>query len=65
MSFLDHEQIRADIGRWRREIKTWRTEAGLTDDHPNISKRLARIRVAEELLKRDAGSYPASGADRG
>jgi hypothetical protein len=53
MSNLDPEQIRADIGRWKREIQTWRTQAGLTDAHPNISRRLARIRVAEELLKRD------------
>jgi hypothetical protein len=47
---LKPEQIRADIGRWKREIQNERTRHGLTDDHPNISRRLARIRVAEQLL---------------
>lgn len=47
---LTPEQIRADIGRWKREIQTWRTRAGLTDDHPNIARRLARIRIAERFL---------------
>lgn len=58
MSNFDPEQLRADIGRWKREIQTWRTRAGLTDDHPNISKRLARIRAAEELLQRAAAPKP-------
>ncbi len=47
---LTPEQIRADIARWPRGIQNERTRHGLTDDHPNISRRLARIRVAEHLL---------------
>ncbi len=47
---LTPEQLRADIGRWKREIQNERTRHGLADDHPNISRRLARIRVAEQLL---------------
>lgn len=49
MSIRDPEQLRADIGRWGREIYAWRA-AGLSDDHPNIRKRLNRIEVAEHLL---------------
>lgn len=60
MRNLDPEQIRADIDRWKREIQTWRTRAGLTDDHPNISKRLARIRIAEDLLLK-RGDEPDGG----
>lgn len=50
MSNLNPEQLRADIGRWKREIQNERTRHGLTDEHPNISRRLARIKVAERLL---------------
>lgn len=50
MKNLDAEQIRADIGRWNREIQTCRTRLKLTDDHPEITRRVARIRVAERLL---------------
>lgn len=50
MSNLDPEQIRVDIGRWKREIQTWRTRGDLTDGHPNIKTRLNRILVAERLL---------------
>jgi hypothetical protein len=49
MSIRDPEQLRADIGRWAREIRTWRT-AGLTDEHPNIKRRLNRIALAQHLL---------------
>jgi hypothetical protein len=50
VSIRDPEQIRADIGRWGREIQTCRTRLKLTDDHPEITRRLARIRAAEHLL---------------
>jgi hypothetical protein len=50
VSNLSAEQLRADIGRWKREIQAWRTREGLTDDHPNIKRRLDRIRVAERIL---------------
>ena len=50
MTIRDPERIRADIGRWRREIQTCRTRLNLTDDHPEITRRIARIRAAEILL---------------
>lgn len=53
MSIRDPEQIRADIERWKREIQTWRSREGLTDEHPNIRKRLDRIAVAQRLLDRE------------
>jgi hypothetical protein len=49
MSIRDPEQLQADIGRWAREIRTWRA-AGLTDEHPNIKRRLNRIALAQHLL---------------
>jgi hypothetical protein len=49
MSIRDPEQLRADIARWAREIRTWRA-AGLTDEHPNIKRRLNRIALAQHLL---------------
>lgn len=49
MSLRDPEQLKADIGRWAREIRTWRA-AGLTDEHPNIKRRLNRIALAQHLL---------------
>lgn len=56
MSYLNLEQLRADIGRWKREIQNERTQRKLTDEHPNISRRLSRIRVAENLLDAHAPS---------
>ncbi len=55
---MNPEQIRADIGRWKREIQNEHTRHGMTDEHPNIAQRLARIRVAEKLLNDDAGACP-------
>lgn len=52
MSNRDPEQLQADIGRWVREIRTWRA-TGLTDEHPNIRKRLDRIALAQYLLDRE------------
>jgi hypothetical protein len=49
VSIRDPEQLRADIERWTREIRTWRAR-GLTDDHPNIRRRLSRIALAQRLL---------------
>jgi hypothetical protein len=49
VSLRDPEQLRADIERWAREIRTWRA-AGLTDDHPNIRRRLNRIALVQHLL---------------
>lgn len=49
VSIRDPEQLQADIGRWIREIRTWRA-TGLTDDHPNIRRRLNRIALAQHLL---------------
>jgi hypothetical protein len=49
VSIRDPEQLRADIGRWSREIRTWRA-AGLTDEHPNIKRRLNRIALAQHFL---------------
>jgi hypothetical protein len=49
VSIRDPEQLRADIGRWTREIRTWRA-AGLTDDHPNIRRRLNRVALAQHML---------------
>lgn len=60
-SNLAPEQLEADIGRWKREIQNERTQRRLTDDHPNIARRLARIRVAEELLRRATGSHSIEG----
>ncbi|MEV4705046.1 hypothetical protein [Actinoplanes sp. NPDC049316] len=61
---MSPDQLRADIRRWQDEIKTWRTRAGLTDDHPNISRRLARIRIAQRLLD-DGGACPPEGCPTG
>ena len=46
----DPEQLRADIGRWQREIRTCRQRLGLADDHPTIRARLNRIALAQHLL---------------
>jgi len=53
VSLRDPEQLRADIGRWAREIRTWRA-AGLTDEHPNIKRRLNRIAFTQHLLDQQA-----------
>lgn len=53
MSIRDPEQLRADIGRWRREISTCKQRLGLTDEHPTIQARLKRIAVAQRLLGLD------------
>jgi hypothetical protein len=50
VSNLDPERIRADIGRWKREIQTSRNRFKLTDDHPEITRRIVRIQAAERLL---------------
>ena len=57
MSIRDPEQLRADIERWGREIRTWRAQ-GLTDDHPNIQRRLNRIAVAQHLLDAKPTGWP-------
>ena len=54
----DPEQLRADIGRWQREIRTCRQRLGLTDDHPTILARLNRIALAQHLLDQRAAEEP-------
>jgi hypothetical protein len=49
VSIRDPGRLRADIERWAREIHTWR-KAGLTDEHPNIRRRLNRIALAQHML---------------
>jgi hypothetical protein len=53
VSIRDPEQLRADIGRWGREIRTCKQRLGLTDEHPTIQARLNRIAVAQRLLGLD------------
>lgn len=56
LASVSDEQLAADRRRYLREISTWKQRANLTEEHPNIAKRRARIRVIDQLLERRAAN---------
>lgn len=57
LTSISTEQLEADRRRYYAEIATWKARAGLTEEHPNIKTRRARIRVVDQLLKERGVGY--------
>ena len=58
LASLSTEQLEADRRRYYAESATWKTRAKLTEDHPNIKTRRARIRIVDQLLKERLAATP-------